>query len=149
LLDLNFVFCFISAGKRKHQTPHELELSKRPKGPTASVRREKARVMQEDGDLHRQQRKEAHKQAKAQAHASHSEANVAATAVDLPEGAPVAVPEVQAASSHVAPDLQDGSSDSEGEELSESEFGEEEEHVVLFREPNVPKRKKNDVKSPL
>ncbi|WJX72720.1 hypothetical protein P8452_56566 [Trifolium repens] len=47
-----------------------------------------------------------------------------------------AVPEVQAASSPVAPDLEeDGSADSEGQELSEHEFAdEEEEDVVLLRE---------------
>ncbi|WJX28627.1 hypothetical protein P8452_17322 [Trifolium repens] len=148
MVDLNIGFCFISAGKRKDQAPPEPEPSKRPKGPTTSVRQEKARVVQEAGGPPRQQRKEAHKQAKAQAqahaNASHAEADDIAPPVDLPEGAPVAIPEVQAASSPVAPDLEDGSSelelDSEGEELRESEFAEEEEDVVLFREPTVPKR---------
>jgi hypothetical protein len=37
---------------------------------------------------------------------------------------------------------------SEGEELIESEFAEEE-VVVLLREPTVPKRKKKDVEGPL
>jgi hypothetical protein len=103
--------------------------------------------VQETGGLPRQQRKEARKQAKAQAQSSHSEADVAAHAVDLPEGALGAVSKVQAASSPVAPDLEDGSADSEGEELSESEFAEED--VVLLREPTVPKRKKKDVTSSL
>jgi hypothetical protein len=43
----------------------------------------------------------------------------------------------------------DVSSDSEGEELSESEFAVEEDNVVLLREPTVPKRKKKNVKGPL
>jgi hypothetical protein len=82
---------------------------------------------------------------------SHSEDDAAAHDVDLPEGSPGAVPEVQAASSPVAPDLEeDGSADSEGQELSEHEFAdEEEEDVVLLREPTIPKRKKKDVKGPL
>jgi hypothetical protein len=42
LLDLNLVFCFISAGKLKDQAPSEPEPSKWPKGPTTSVRWEKA-----------------------------------------------------------------------------------------------------------
>jgi hypothetical protein len=102
-----------------------------------------------------QQRKEARKQAKAQtqakAHTSHSETGAAAHVVDLLEGAPGAVLEVLVASSPVAPDLVDGSYDSEGEELSESEFAGplEEEDVVLLREPTVPKRKKKNVKGPL
>jgi hypothetical protein len=66
------------------------------------------------------------------------------------EGAPGAVPEVQAASSPVAPDLEDWSADSEGEQLNESKFADEdEEDVVLLREPTVPKRKKKNVKGPL
>ncbi|KAK2368550.1 hypothetical protein QL285_081736 [Trifolium repens] len=82
---------------------------------------------------------------------SHSEDDAATHDVDLPEGSPGAVPEVQAASSPVAPDLEeDGSADSEGQELSEHEFAdEEEEDMVLLREPTVPKRKKKDVKGPL
>jgi hypothetical protein len=104
--------------------------------------------VQEAGGPPRQQRKEARKQAKAQAHTSHFEADAAAHVVDLYEGAPGATLEVQVASSLVAPNLEDESYDSEGEELSESEFADEEE-VVLFREPTVPKRKRKDLKGPL
>ncbi|KAK2363344.1 hypothetical protein QL285_088338 [Trifolium repens] len=144
------------AGKRKDQAPPEAEPSKQPKGATTSLRQEREKVVQEAVGSAQQQRKEARKQAKAQAlsqaqaHASHSEADATAHSVDLPEGAPGAIPEVQAASSPVAPDLEDGSADSEGEKLSESKFvdEEEEEDVVLLREPTVPKRKKN-VKGPL
>jgi hypothetical protein len=67
LLDLNLVFCFISAGKRKDQAPPEAEPSKQPKGATASVRREREKVVQEAGGPARQQKKEARKQAKAHA----------------------------------------------------------------------------------
>jgi hypothetical protein len=109
--------------------------------------------VQEAGGPARQQWKEACNQAEAQAHAhaSHFEADAASHVVDLLEGAPGAVLEVLVASSHVAPDLVDGSYDSEGEELSESEFAGplEEEDVVLLREPTVPKRKKKNVKGPL
>ncbi|WJX39604.1 hypothetical protein P8452_27127 [Trifolium repens] len=42
-------------GKRKDQAPPEPEPSKRPKGSTASVRREKARVVQEAGGPPRKQ----------------------------------------------------------------------------------------------
>jgi hypothetical protein len=61
LHDLYLVFCFISTGKRKNQAPPEPEPSKRPKGPTAFVRREKAKVVQEAGFPTRQQQKEARK----------------------------------------------------------------------------------------
>jgi hypothetical protein len=126
LLNLNIGFCFISAGKRKDQAPPEPEPSKRPKGPTASVRQKREKVLQPAGGPPRQHQKEARKQtttqALAQAQASQSEADASAHSVDLPEGAPGAVPEVQSASSPVAPDLDDGSTDSEGVELNESEF---------------------------
>ncbi|KAK2402897.1 hypothetical protein QL285_052383 [Trifolium repens] len=85
------------------------------------------------------------KRSRAHVKASYSEADAATHVVDLAEGAPGAVPEVQAASS---PDH--GSADSEGQELSEHEFAdEEEEDVVLLWEPTVPKRKKKNVKGPL
>ncbi|WJX75011.1 hypothetical protein P8452_58593 [Trifolium repens] len=96
----------LKPSKRKDQAPPEHESSKRPKGPTASVRRERERVVHEAGG---------------------------------------AVREVQASS---LPDH--GSADSEGQELSEHEFAdEEEEDVVLLREPTLPKRKKKNVKGPL
>ncbi|KAK2390451.1 hypothetical protein QL285_063994 [Trifolium repens] len=73
------------AGKRNNQAPPELEPSKRPKGQTASVWREKAQAVQEAVGPPRHQRKVSRKQAEAQAHAqaSHSETDVAA--VDLPK----------------------------------------------------------------
>ncbi|WJX78523.1 hypothetical protein P8452_61734 [Trifolium repens] len=145
------------AGKRKDQAPPEAEPSKQPKGATASVRREREKVVQEAGGPARQQKKEARKQAKAHALAqayAHvmtriSTVGAAAHSVDLLEGAPGAIPVVQAASSPIAPDLEDGSADSLGEQLSESKFADEEEDVVLLREPTVPKGKKKNVKGPL
>jgi hypothetical protein len=104
--------------------------------------------VQEAGGPVRQQWKEACNQAEAQAHAhaSHFEADAASHVVDLLEGAPGAVLEVQAASSPVAPDLGDGSADFEVEEFNESEFAAaaEEEDVVLLREPTDLKRKTKD-----
>ncbi|KAK2389454.1 hypothetical protein QL285_063042 [Trifolium repens] len=125
-----------NSGKLKDQAPSEPEPSKRPKGPTTSVRWEKANRLTCSRSISCREPEP-------------SEAG--APAVDLPEGAPVAVPEVQAASSPVAPDLEDGLSelelDSKGEELGDSDFDDDE--VVGLREPTVPKRKKKDVEGRL
>jgi hypothetical protein len=142
--EMNLDDCLILTGKDQ-QLP---EPSKRPKSQTASVRRKNTNVVEETGGPARQQRKFARKQGnEAQAQALHAEADAAAAAVEMPEGAPVAVLEVEAASSPVVPDLEGTSSelelDSEGEELSESKF------VVGVREGTVPKRKKKDVEGPL
>ncbi|KAK2424059.1 hypothetical protein QL285_034457 [Trifolium repens] len=138
-------------GKRKDQAPAKPNPSKRPKGSDRFLyaRREKAQTVQEAVGSPRHQRKVARKQA--QALASHSEVDDAAHVVDLPEGAPTAVPEVQAASSPVALELDGGSADFEGEELNESEFAGplEEEDVVLLRKLTVPKRKKKNMKGPI
>jgi hypothetical protein len=91
LLDLNLAFCFISAGKRKDQAPAEPEPSKRLKGQLLYGGR-KHRLCKRLGTSSAST-EGCPKQAEAQAlaHASHSEADAAAHAVDLPEGAPAAV----------------------------------------------------------
>jgi hypothetical protein len=130
-------FCLISTGK--DQQPPEPEPSKLPKGPTASVQRDKANVVEEDGGRARQSRKVARQQAvHAHAQTSHAESDPAAVAVQLPEGAPHAIPELEAAPHVVsepegAPELE---LDYEGEDLGEANFAEDE---VEVREPAVPK----------
>jgi hypothetical protein len=132
-------FCLISTGK--DQQPPEPEPSKLPKGPTASVQRDKANVVEEDGGRARQRRKVARQQAvHAHAQTSHAESDPAAVAVQLPEGAPHAIPELEAAPHVVsepegAPELE---LDYEGEDLGEANFAEDE---VEVREPAVPKRR--------